>query len=459
MSATYYTLLTFAGQAQLANALALNKTVPLYSMAVGDGNGNATVPNAAQTSLVRETYRAQINQINVDPTNPNYLYCDLVVPTDVGGFSVTEAAIFTADGTLFAISNYPATYKPVLAEGSGKELVVRIYIEVTNVNQVELKIDPTVVLASRQWVSDNYAFSKEFPGGNTGNILAKKSNKDGDAYWFDPANGFSVFVKVSEEHQTLAAGQTIVNLSLLTTNGLALYIEGVREFDWIANTDTQLTLGQSYPNGTKVDFVQNNPTANTQDIDKRINRTITDSAQSLNTQDPTQLTTAILTLLNNALPAGLTLPYSGGTVPSGWLAADGSAVSRTIYPRLFTAIGTTYGVGDGTTTFNLPDLRGRTVIALDGGAGVVNSTATGVGGANANTLGGKGGEQVHSLTAAENGPHTHDVPVTNTYTTSGATITRSSNSPSTTNPTNSSGSGTGHNNMQPWIALNYIVKA
>ena len=154
--ATYYTLLTNIGQAKIANAIALGQQVDWVEMAVGDGNGNPTTPTEGQTALVNEVYRAGINQLTVDDVNPNYIVAEMVIPTNVGGWSVNEVGIFDDDGNMVAVANFPATYKPELEEGSGRDLVVRIIIQVTNASVVTLKTDPAIVLASQKWVIDNY---------------------------------------------------------------------------------------------------------------------------------------------------------------------------------------------------------------------------------------------------------------------------------------------------------------
>lgn len=147
------------------------------------------------------------------------------------------------------------------------------------------------------------------------------------------------------------------------------------------------------------------------------------------------------------LPTGATIPFAGSSAPTGYLVCDGSAVNRTTYAALFAVIGTTWGVGDGSTTFNLPDLRGRAVIGVGTGTGLT-----------ARALAALVGEENHVLTAAENGPHSHtySARLSNQNTTGGAQAAAFT---STTTPdTSTSGSGTPHNNMQPSAAMNYIIK-
>lgn len=264
MAATYFTLLTKVGQAKIVNAIALGQNVAWTTMAVGDGNGNPTTPNENQTALVRENYRAGINQLTVDPDNPNYMVAELVVPTNVGGWTVYEVGVFDADGDMIAVANFPATYKPQLVEGSGRDLVVRIIVQVSNASIVTLKVDPAMVLASQKWVVDNFVRKVTVAGGTTGQVLAKASNANESFKWIDPTAAVSVLVDAKPERQTLADLQTVVNLALLTTQGLAVYIEGARlieTIDYVVNSNTQFTMARSYPAGSRIHMYQNDPTS------------------------------------------------------------------------------------------------------------------------------------------------------------------------------------------------------
>lgn len=180
--------------------------------------------------------------------------------------------------------------------------------------------------------------------------------------------------------------------------------------------------------------------------------------------------------------AGMVIPYAGSSAPSGWLLAYGQAVSRTTYSDLFSAIGTTYGTGDGSTTFNLPDLRGRVVAGQDDMGGVSADRLTDQsGGLNGDTLGDTGGSETHTLTEAQMPAHTHSVTSVTVYgfqfsgdgstsagglsyaSTGGAdTVTEyaTTSGPSTSHTASlaNTGSGSAHNNVQPTIILNYIIK-
>lgn len=161
MSAIYFAIPTNAGQAKLANALALGVPLKITHMAVGDGNGQPVTPNAAQKALVRETRRAPINTLFQDPTNQSQLVAEQIIPENVGDWWIREAGIFSEDGTLIAIANTPDTYKPLLSSGAGRTQVIRIVLIVSDTSAVELKIDPAVVLATRKYVDDVMKAHKE----------------------------------------------------------------------------------------------------------------------------------------------------------------------------------------------------------------------------------------------------------------------------------------------------------
>lgn len=169
MSAIYFAILTDAGQAKMANALALGVPLKITHMAVGDGNGQPVTPNAAQTALFRERRRAPINTLFQDPTNQSQLVAEQIIPEDVGDWWIREAGVFSEDGTLIAIANTPDTYKPLLSSGAGRTQVIRIVLIVSDTSAVELKIDPAVVLATRKYVDDvmkAHKESRDHPAGN-----------------------------------------------------------------------------------------------------------------------------------------------------------------------------------------------------------------------------------------------------------------------------------------------------
>lgn len=126
-------------------------------MAVGDGNGKLPVPDAGQTKLVHEVWRHALNKVSVDNKNKNYIVAELVVPPEVGGFWMRELGLYDDAGTLIAVSNMAESYKPELAEGSGRAQTCRMVIIVSNVASVELSIDASTVMATQDYVDDKIA--------------------------------------------------------------------------------------------------------------------------------------------------------------------------------------------------------------------------------------------------------------------------------------------------------------
>lgn len=162
MATKYYAVLTNVGAAKLANATALGAQVEITQMAVGDGNGALPTPNPAQTALVHELRRAPLNTLSIDPNNANQIIAEQVIPEDVGGWWIREIGLFDKDGDLIAVANCAETYKPQLQEGSGRVQIVRMILIVSSTAAVTLKIDPSVVLATRAYVDSQIIIAKSY---------------------------------------------------------------------------------------------------------------------------------------------------------------------------------------------------------------------------------------------------------------------------------------------------------
>lgn len=163
----------------------------------------------------------------------------------------------------------------------------------------------------------------------------------------------------------------------------------------------------------------------------------------------------------NVMPAGAVIPYAGDSAPTNWLLCAGQDVSRTTYDGLFSAIGTTYGVGDGSTTFTLPDLRGRVAAGKDDMGGDAASRLTsGASGVDGSELGAAGGEETHQLTEAEMPSHTHEVNLGSDNSSSGSRIAdQAIDTIKNTDLSQETGGDDPHNNVQPTLVLNYIIYA
>lgn len=150
MAEQFYTILTNIGKAKIANAGALGTKVDLKTLVLGDGNGSYYNPTETQTKLVREVYRRDINNVSVDSENPNWIVIETIVPSAEGGFTIREVGCLDTAGDLIVVGKYPETYKPKVEDGAVKDLTVKIIMEVSNAENVTIKVDPSVVLVSKK---------------------------------------------------------------------------------------------------------------------------------------------------------------------------------------------------------------------------------------------------------------------------------------------------------------------
>lgn len=375
--AEFKTIHTTYGLTAMASAEATGTPINLTHMAVGDGNGNAVTPTEGMTNLVRERFRATVNRVFQDPATPNRFTAELVIPATEGGFVLREVGVFDSTGSLFAVGNLPDTYKPMASEGAFADTVVRMEFLVTNASVVTIQIDPNVAVVTQTWIANNVTACTLLPGGTTGQVLRKASNGCGDTEWANPAE-VNVTVNSVEETQTLAAAQTVVDWTEVTNVGVAVYVEGVRlrADQWTPHPtiNTRITLATSYPAGTKIVGAQNEPAGSLGDPLQRPQNLadVPDKAQAR-----TNLGIYSKAETDQKAPAGAVVHFALNTAPTGWLKANGAAISRTAYADLFAAVGTTFGAGDGFNTFNLPDLRGVVARGWDDGRGLDAARAFG----------------------------------------------------------------------------------
>ncbi|QQE82991.1 phage tail-collar fiber domain-containing protein [Pseudomonas putida] len=207
----FYAILTNVGAAKQANADALGIAWKITQMGVGDANGTDPTPNATQTSLINEWRRAPLNQLKVDDNNNAIIIAEQVIPADVGGKWIREIALYDADGDMVAVANCAPTYKPLLSQGSGRTQVVRMNLVVSSASNVQLKIDPAVVLATREWVTEELArqdFKHSVLAATTANI---------------PLNGLQTVDGVA---LTAGARVLVKNQTIGKDNGLYLVVAG-----------------------------------------------------------------------------------------------------------------------------------------------------------------------------------------------------------------------------------------
>lgn len=145
----YYTLVTDVGRAKMANAQVMGEKVSFSKIALGSSE---TKPRENQTALGKEEWRGPVSNVSLDKDNPNWIVVEAVVPSNVGGFEIAEVGVYDEEGHLIVVGNHPKTYKPKMDEGTTKDVAIRIIIEVSNSEIVELKVDPSVVIATRSYV-------------------------------------------------------------------------------------------------------------------------------------------------------------------------------------------------------------------------------------------------------------------------------------------------------------------
>lgn len=407
--ANFRTIHTRKGLMKLNAARMGGASLIVAQMAFGDGNGNDVDPQEGDTGLVRERFRTPINRVYQDPENPLIYFAEGIIPATAGGFVVREISVIDSDNDVFAIANTPEVYQPLATEGAIGDGIYRVAFAVANAGNVQITLDPNVIVASRAWVLNTIDAGQLAPGGTTGQVWTKLSNADGDADW-QSADGIQVVVNTIEERQTLVATQRTVDLSITTTTGLSVYLNGVRlgrgtaADEWNPDSEllTRLQLGKDYPAGTRLIAVQNEPagsmphalerSANLSDVpDKPAAR----ANLGVLSRDETR----------QMAPAGMVATFAGPNTPTGWLRANGAQVAREAYPQLYAAIGDTYtpaGFAPGVGSFFLPDLRGMFPRFLDDGRGQDANRS----------LGSNQGDQLaahaHGGRTSEAGDHAHD---------------------------------------------------
>ncbi|WP_338803331.1 phage tail protein [Xenorhabdus griffiniae] len=323
MSTKYFALLTRLGADKLANAAALGTKLNITHMAVGDGGGTLPTPDTAQTQLVNERRRAAINVLSVDPQNTNQIMAEQIIPENEGGWWIREIGLFDTDGILIAVGNCAETYKPQLQEGSGRTQTIRMVLIVSHTDAVTLKIDPSVVLATREYADAVVA-----------NAIREheQSRRHPDATLQD--KGFVVLSNDVSDSETMAATPKAVK---------AAY-----DLAAAANNHANSCLGKNQ-NGADIPdkqaFVKNLGLAGTAELAKNalpksaITQYSGDSttlvmSQQITTQLISQrVTRAAAELL--AVPIGGILMWcSAVDYPNNFLPLDGGIYDRSKYPDL-----------------------------------------------------------------------------------------------------------------------------
>ncbi|MBB9972833.1 phage tail protein [Escherichia coli] len=417
MSTKFYTLLTDIGAAKLASAAALGVPLKITHMAVGDGGGTLPTPDAKQTALVNEKRRAALNMLYIDPQNSSQIIAEQVIPENEGGWWIREVGLFDESGALIAVGNCPESYKPQLAEGSGRTQTVRMVLITSSTDNITLKIDPAVVLATRKYVDDKALELKVYVDDLMAKHLAapdphsQYAPKESPTFTGTPkaptpAAGNNT-TQVATTAFVQAALTALINgapATLDTLKEIAVAINNDPKFSTTINNALALKAPLSSPAltgtptaPTAAQSVNNTQIATTAFVKSAIAAMVGSAPAALDTlnelaaalgNDPNFATTMLNALagkqpLDNtltnlsgkdvagllaylglgegsALPVGVPVPWPSATPPTGWLKCNGAAFSAEEYPELAKVY----------PTNKLPDLRGEFIRGWDDGRGI-----------------------------------------------------------------------------------------
>ncbi|WP_105477897.1 phage tail-collar fiber domain-containing protein [Escherichia coli] len=417
MSTKFYTLLTDIGAAKLASAAALGVPLKITHMAVGDGGGTLPTPDAKQTALVNEKRRAALNMLYIDPQNSSQIIAEQVIPENEGGWWIREVGLFDESGALIAVGNCPESYKPQLAEGSGRTQTVRMVLITSSTDNIILKIDPAVVLATRKYVDDKVLAQKVYADDQMAKHLAapdphsQYAPKESPTFTGTPkaptpAAGNNT-TRIATTEFVQAAITALINgapATLDTLKEIAAAINNDPKFSTTINNALALKAPLSSPAltgtptaPTAAQSVNNTQIATTAFVKSAIAGMVGSAPAALDTlnelaaalgNDPNFATTMLNALagkqpLDNtltnlsgkdvagllaylglgegsALPVGVPVPWPSATPPTGWLKCNGAAFSAEEYPELAKAY----------PTNKLPDLRGEFIRGWDDGRGI-----------------------------------------------------------------------------------------
>ncbi len=343
MTVKYYAILTNQGAARLANATMLGSKLNLTQMAVGDANGVLPTPDPAQTKLINQKRIAPLNLLSVDPNNQSQIIAEQIIPENEGGFWIREIGLYDDEGVLIAVANCPETYKPQLQEGSGRTQTIRMILVVTNTEAITLKIDPSVVLATRKYVDDEVLELRLYVDEQMRNHIAAQDPHTQYAQKHNPT--FTGEPKAP----TPAAGNntTRIATTAFVQAAITALINGAP-----ATLDTLKEIAAAINNDPKFSTTINNALSGKQPLDETLTH--------LSGKDVAGLLAYLGLGEGSALPVGVPVPWPSATPPTGWLKCNGAAFSAEEYPELAKAY----------PTNKLPDLRGEFIRGWDDERGV-----------------------------------------------------------------------------------------
>ena len=430
MASQYFAILTDYGIRAIAHALSQGQPLQLTQFAVGDGNGQAVTPTASATALVHQTHIAPVSAVSLDPRNNKQVIVELTIPENVGGFYIREMGVFDSQNKLIAYANCPESFKPTESSGSGKVQVLRMILKVESSSAVTLSIDNSVIFVTRQQMAPKTITATTQNGfdesGHSHEIAKASTTQQGITQLYTgydsqsedlaltPKTAYQLKQLIDSNPRALgnvipnskkssavdsnSADTVATSAAVKTAYDLAnskqspattLAGYGIGNFkieNFVGNVNslqtdgiyavTQASRSQNLPvagNGCHIQVIAGG--------DGRWCRQIayiaysTDMYERHQTSYQTDSWSAWVKIdgvdkLSKTDLIGEVAFFARTTPPSGWLKANGAAISRTTYAALFAAIGTTFGDGDGRTTFNLPDLRGEFLRGLDDGRNI-----------------------------------------------------------------------------------------
>lgn len=247
MTAKYFAILTNQGAARLANAAALGTRLNLTQMAVGDANGVLPTPDPAQTKLINQKRIAPLNLLTVDPANTSQIIAEQIIPENEGGFWIREIGLYDDDGILIAVANCPETYKPELQEGSGRTQTIRMILIVSSTSAITLKINPSVVLATRQYVDDKVIEVKSYADGLMRAHEQSRNHPDATT----TAKGFTQLnSSVTDDRETQSATPKAVKIAMDNANARLAKERNLSDLPNPALARQNLQLGDSSTKNT-----------------------------------------------------------------------------------------------------------------------------------------------------------------------------------------------------------------
>lgn len=235
MAAQFYTILTEIGKAKIANSGVMGTKVNFTKLKIGDGNGSYYNPTEKQTDLVNTKWEGNITHVGTDEKNPNWIVIEVMVPANVGGFTIREYGAFDDDGNMLAISKCAETYKPTADDGSTKELLIKMILAVSNTENITLKIDPTIIFAKKSEIEELK---------NIVNDIEDKLNKHIDDSLYQEAGGTATAITLSM--LTLKNGYSRTFIATANNNGSATTINGKPLYKPGTTTAPNIKEGKAY---------------------------------------------------------------------------------------------------------------------------------------------------------------------------------------------------------------------